>query len=95
MYFFSSMSIYKSLYRKVNEEKNLLMEDNDKYTNLVKKFEVQLKSDATAMKANHDNLVSSRDESQKLRVDNQNQKNRIELLEKRIDELYAQVNTMV
>ena len=68
MYFFSSMSVYKTLYRKVNEEKNLLSQDGDRYHNLVKKLENQLKSDANAMKAYHDNLQSARDESKELRT---------------------------
>ncbi|PHR72738.1 MAG: hypothetical protein COA66_05650 [Arcobacter sp.] len=95
MYFFSSMSVYKTLYRKVNEEKNLLSQDGDRYHNLVKKLENQLKSDATALKANHDNLQSARDESQELRMENQNIKAKVVVLEKRIEELYSQVNTMV
>jgi len=95
MYFFSSMSVYKTLYRKVNEEKNLLGQNGEKYESLVKKLEHQLKSDATAMKANHDNLQSARDESQQLRIENQNIKSKVVVLEKRVEELYAQVNTMV
>ncbi|NQY21043.1 MAG: hypothetical protein HRT40_07010 [Campylobacteraceae bacterium] len=95
MYFFSSMSIYKTLYRKVNEEKNLLSDDSEKYQGLVKKLEHQLKSDASAMKGSYDNLSSAREETQELRLENQNLKQKIDKLEKRTDELYAQVNTLV
>lgn len=95
MYFFSSMSVYKTLYKRVNEEKNLLNEDSEKLHVLIKKYEGQVKSDASVMKGNHDNLQTARDEVQQLRLENSELKHQVDILQKRSEELYAQVNTMV
>lgn len=95
LYFFSSANVYKSLYKKVNEEKNLLELELTKLESIISKYEKQVKTGASTLKTNHDNLQVARDDLQQLRLENMNQKHQIDDLEKRNEELYAQVNTMV
>jgi chromosome segregation ATPase len=95
LYFFSSANVYKSLYKKVNEEKNILQEDLTKLETLMERYEKQVKISANTLKTNQGNLQVARDDLQELRLENINLKNRLDELEKRNDELYAQVNAMV
>ena len=95
LYFFSSTNVYKSLYRKVNEEKNILDEEMQKLNNVIERYEKQVKISGGALKNNQDNLQVARDDLQQLRLENMNLKHKIDDLEKRNEELYAQVNTMV
>lgn len=95
LYFFSSANVYKSLYKKVNEEKNILQEDLLKLESLLDRYEKQVKISANTLKNNQGNLQVARDDLQELRLENMNLKNRLDDLEKRNEELYAQVNAMV
>ena len=95
LYFFSSANVYKSLYRKVNEEKNLIEEDMAKLESLIERYEKQVKISANTLKSNQGNLQVARDDLQELRLENMNLKNRVDELEKINEELYAQVNAMV
>ncbi len=95
LYYFSSTNVYKSLYRKLNEEKNILETDNKKLQEIIDRYEKQVKVSAATLKTNQDNLQVARDDLQKLRLENNELKHEIEILEKRTEELYAQVNTMI
>ena len=95
LYFFSTASIYKSLYKKVNEEKNIIQEDMAKLESLIDRYEKQVKISSNTLKTNQNNLQIARDDLQELRLENMNLKNRLDDLEKRNEELYAQVNAMV
>ena len=95
LYFFSSANVYKSLYKKINEEKNILQEDLTKLESLIDRYEKQVKISANTLKNNQGNLQVARDDLQELRLENINLKNRVDDLEKRNEELYAQVNAMV
>ncbi|QKF82906.1 hypothetical protein [Halarcobacter ebronensis] len=95
LYFFSSTNVYKSLYRKVNEEKSIIEEENKRLQDIIEKYEKQVKVSAGTLKNNQDNLKVARDDLQKLRLENAELKHQLEIIEKRADELYAQVNTMV
>ena len=95
LYFFSSANEYKSLYKKINEEKNILQEDLTKLESLIDRYEKQVKISANTLKNNQGNLQVARDDLQELRLENINLKNRVDDLEKRNEELYAQVNAMV
>ena len=95
LYFFSSANVYKSLYKKINEEKNILQEDLTKLESLIQRYEKQVKISANTLKNNQGNLQVARDDLQELRLENINLKNRVDDLEKRNEELYAQVNAMV
>ena len=95
LYFFSSANVYKSLYKKVNEEKNIIQEDMAKLESLIDRYEKQVKISSNTLKNNQGNLQVARDDLQELRIENMNLKNKLDELEKRNEELYAQVNTMV
>ncbi|WP_228256982.1 hypothetical protein [Malaciobacter mytili] len=95
LYFFSSMSVYKSLYRKVNEEKNIMEEEYKKLENIIERYEKQLKISTSTLKNNQDNLQVARNDLQKAKLENAELKHKIDILEQRTEELYAQVNTMV
>ena len=83
------------MYKKVNEEKNILELELTKLESIISKYEKQVKSGASTLKTNHDNLQVARNDLQALRLETMNQKQQIDELEKRNEELYAQVNTMV
>ncbi|MGA1932538.1 hypothetical protein ACH5BF_07425 [Arcobacter sp. YIC-464] len=95
LYFFSSANVYKSLYRKVNEEKNLLEDEITKLQKIVDRYEKQAKISSNTLVKSHDTLQVARDDLQEARLENMNLRHRVDELEKRNEELYAQVNTMV
>jgi patatin-like phospholipase/acyl hydrolase len=95
LYFFSSTNVYKSLYRKVNEEKSIIDEENKKLQSIIEKYEKQVKVSTGTLKNNQESLQVARDDLQKLRLENTELKHDVESLEKRTEELYAQVNTLV
>ncbi|MBD3829692.1 MAG: hypothetical protein IE890_04305, partial [Arcobacter sp.] len=75
LYFFSSANVYKSLYRKLNEEKNIIEEDMAKLESLIERYEKQVKISANTLKNNQGNLQVARDDLQELRLENMNLKN--------------------
>ncbi|WP_258238505.1 hypothetical protein [Arcobacter sp. CECT 8986] len=95
LYFFSSMNVYKSLYRKVNEEKNLMEEEYKKLEKIIERYEKQLKVSTSTLKNNQDTLQVARNDLQHAKLENAELKHKIDILEERAEELYAQVNTMV
>lgn len=95
LYFFSSTNVYKSLYKKVNEEKGLNEDEIKKLESLLTRYEKQVKLSAGALKKNQENLEVARTDLQDLRLENIDLKHKIDILETRNEELYAQVNTMV
>ncbi|WP_072682176.1 hypothetical protein [Arcobacter sp. LA11] len=95
LYFFSSTNVYKSLYRKINEEKNIVEEENKRLHSIIERYEKQVKISAGTLKNNQESLQVARDDLQKLRLENTELKHQVENLESRTEELYAQVNTMV
>ena len=95
LYFFSAMSVYKSLYRKMNEEKAMLEEQNENMRKIVEKYEKQIKGSISSLDTLQKNLQQARDDLQKLKVENSDLKHDNDKLEHRIEELYAQVNTMI
>jgi len=94
MYFFSSANVYKSLYRKVNEEKNMVQDDNTNLKELIGKYDKQIKGSVRAIDVSQDNLQVARDDLQTLRLENSELKHKVEILENRTAELYAQVTAM-
>ena len=83
------------MYKKMNEEKSIIEEDMVKLESLIERYEKQVKISANTLKNNQGNLQVARDDLQELRLENMNLKNRVDDLEKRNEELYAQVNAMV
>lgn len=94
LYFLSSASVYKSLYRKVNEEKNLLEEKNKDLQKLIDRYDKQIKGSVYALEGAQDNLKVARDDLQQSKLENNELRHRLQTLQERADELYAQVNTM-
>jgi uncharacterized coiled-coil DUF342 family protein len=95
LYFFASKNVYVSLYKKVNEEKDILQEQNIKIQDLINKSEKQVKGSVQSLEDCHNNLHVAREDLQKLRLENTELKHKVTSLQNRVDELYAQVNTMV
>ncbi len=95
LYFFSTSNVYKSLYKKVNEEKNIVEEENKRLESVIERYEKQVKISTGTLKNNQESLQIARDDLQKVRLENSELKHKIEILEARTEELYAQVNTMV
>lgn len=95
LYFFSTASIYKALYKKVNEEKNIIQDDMSRLETIIDRYEKQVKISSTTLKNSQGNLEVARSDLQAIRIENMNLKARVDELEKRNEELYAQVNVMV
>lgn len=95
LYFFSSTNVYKSLYRKVNEEKDIVEEENKRLHSIIERYEKQVKISAGTLRNNQESLHVARDDLQKIRLENTELKHKVDSLETRTEELYAQVNTMV
>lgn len=92
LYFISSANVYRSMYKKMNEEKS---EDMVKLESLIERYEKQVKIGTNTLKTNQENLQVARDDLQALRLENINLKNKINDLQKRNEELFAQVNAIV
>jgi len=91
LYFFSTMTVYKSMYKKIKEEKDLANVAKDSRDKEIIKYENRLKSAIETIKDTEDNLTKARDEIQKLKQINSEVKRRNELLQERVDELYSSV----
>jgi len=94
IYFYSSMNVYKSLYRKITEEKLLVEEKNSNLESLKEKFERQVKFSLDTIEDSQDSLKSTREDLQNLKLQNSELEHRNRLLEERINELYASVGTL-
>ncbi len=94
MYFFSSANVYKTLYKKVNEEKNMIEDDNVNLKELITKYDKQIKGSVAVIGTGQNNLQVARDDLQSLRLENSELKHKVEILETRTEELYAQVSAM-
>lgn len=95
LYFISSANVYRSMYKKMNEEKTIVEEDMVKLEALIERYEKQVKIGTNTLKNNQENLQVARDDLQALRLENINLKNKINDLQKRNEELFAQVNAIV
>ena len=88
------MNVYKSLYRKITEEKEM---EEDKVKNLEKlkgKFEKQVKHSLDTINDSQDSLKSTREDFQALKLENTELEHRNKLLQDRINELYSSVGTL-
>jgi len=91
LYFYSTMSVYKSMYKKIKEEKDLANIAKDNRDAEIVKYENRLKSAIEAIKDTENSLAKARDEIQKLKQQNSELKRRNDLLQERVDELYSSV----
>jgi len=94
IYFYSSMNVYKSLYRKVTDEKVMVEEKNNNLEKLKEKFERQVKFSLETIEDSQESLKGSREDLQELKLQNTELEHRNKLLQERINELYASVGTL-
>jgi uncharacterized protein involved in exopolysaccharide biosynthesis len=94
IYFYSSMNVYKSLYRKITEEKAMVEEKNSNLEKLKEKFERQVKFSLETIDDSQDSLKSTREDVQELKLQNTELDHRNKLLQERINELYASIGTL-
>ncbi len=94
IYFYSSMNVYKSLYRKITEEKAMVEEKNTNLEKLKERFEKQVKFSLDTMEDSQESLKSAREDIQELKLQNTELEHRNKLLQERINELYASVVTL-
>ena len=91
LYFYGSMNVYKSMYRKIKEEKDLLNNLNVSRDKDIKKYEAQLQEAIETIRYTDEKLAKAREEIQKEKLKRNELKHRNELLQKRVDELYSSV----
>ena len=94
IYFYSSMNVYKSLYRKVTDEKAMVEEKNNNLEKLKEKFERQVKFSLETIEDSQESLKGSREDLQELKLQNTELEHRNKLLQERINELYASVGSL-
>ncbi|RBQ29751.1 hypothetical protein ACNSOS_04790 [Aliarcobacter vitoriensis] len=95
LYFISSTNAYKVMYKKIKEEKEIIDEEVLKLEALIQRYEKQVKIGTNSLKNNQENLQVARDDLQALRLENITLKNKINDLQKRNEELFAQVNAII
>lgn len=91
LYFYSSSSTYKSLYKKIIDEKDLMEEKNRNLEKLKEKLEKQVQYSLDTINDSQDSLKATRDDYQELKLKNTELEHRNRLLQERVDELYASV----
>jgi len=94
IYFYSSMNVYKSLYKKISEEKEMEREKVQNLEKLKEKFEKQVEYSLSTINESQESLKSSRDDYQELKLKNTELEHRNKLLQERINELYASVGNI-
>jgi len=91
LYYYSSMSVYKSMYRKIKEEKEMIDDSNDNRVKEIKRLERSFNDALETIKDSDETLAKSREELQRVKLQNNELKHRNELLQQRVDELYSSV----
>ena len=91
LYYYSSMSVYKSMYRKIKEEKEMIDDSNDNRVREIKRLESSFNDALETIKDSDVTLTKSREELQRVKLQNNELKHRNELLQQRVDELYSSV----
>ena len=94
IYFYSSMNVYKSLYKKISEEKKMESEKVQNLEKLKEKFEKQVEYSLSTINESQESLKGSRDDYQELKLKNTELEHRNKLLQERINELYASVGNI-
>ena len=94
LYFYSSSSTYKSLYRKISEEKELVEEKNKNLLKLKDKSEKQIQFSLATINDSQESLKSTRSDFQELKLKNTELEHRNKLLQARVEELYTSVGTI-
>jgi len=91
LYYYSSMSVYKSMYRKIKEEKEMIDTSNNTRVKEIKRLEASFNDALETIKESDVTLTKVRDELQRVKLQNNELKHRNDLLQQRVDELYSSV----
>jgi len=94
LYFYSSSATYKSLYRKISEEKELIEDKNENLEKLKDKLEKQIQMSLATIGDSQESLTNSREMYQELKLQNVELEHRNKLLQEKVDELYASVGNI-
>jgi len=94
LYFFSTMNIYKAMYRRIIEEKDSATSSISTLEGLIAKYEAQIKTSINAIGDSHETLQVARDDLQQIKISNNELEHRNKLLQERVDELYASVGAI-
>ncbi len=94
LYFFSSMNVYKSMYRRISEEKEMSDKTIASLEIMLKKYESQVQSSIATIGDSQDSLQLAREDLQKIKVVNNELEHRNQLLMERVNELYASVGAI-
>ncbi|MCK5111559.1 MAG: hypothetical protein KAQ94_08565 [Arcobacteraceae bacterium] len=94
LYFFSSMNIYKAMYRRIAEEKEIAQNTVASLESLIGKYEGQIQSSISAIGDSQDSLQVAREDLQRIKINNSELEHRNKLLQDRVDELYASVGSI-
>jgi peptidoglycan hydrolase CwlO-like protein len=91
LYYYSSMNVYKSMYKKIKEEKDIVNHAHDNRAVELKKLEQSFNEALDTIHNSDATLTKVRDELQQIKLRNNELKHRNELLQKRVNELYSSV----
>ena len=94
LYFYSSMNVYKALYRRVGEEKEISEKTIRSLEALITKYEGQIQSSVSTIGDSQDSLQLAREDLQRIKLLNNDLEHRNQLLQERVDELYASVGAV-
>ena len=94
LYFYSSTSIYKAMYRRISEEKEMAEKNIDSLENMVKKYEAQIHNSIATIGDSQDSLQLAREDLQRIKLINSELEHRNGLLQDRVNELYASVGSI-
>ena len=94
LYFYGNMNLYKSLYRGVIKEKEILEEKIENLENLKEKFEKQVQYSLNTINDSQQSLEATREDYQNLKLKNTELEHKNRMLQERVNELYASVGTI-
>ena len=91
LYYYSSMNVYKSMYRKIKEEKEMIDHAHDNRSTELARLERSFSDALETIHHTDESLTKTREDLQQIKLRNNELKHRNELLQKRVDELYSSV----
>ena len=94
LYFYSSSSTYKSLYKKISEEKEMVEEKNRNLIKLKDKSEKQIQFSLATINDSQESLKTTRADLQEIKLKNTELESRNKQLQARVEELYTSVGTI-
>ncbi len=94
LYFYSSMSIYKAMYRRIIEEKEIAEKSVVSLNGMINKYEGQIQNSIATIGDSQDSLQLAREDLQKIKIQNNELEHRNQLLQERVNELYASVGAI-